>query len=128
MRAYDLDHDYLKDTFSQTHLKLINVSEISEESAREVMVKTAIHAANDLWFEERCKRLHSSVFGRICKATDRTDGIKLADTLTTKGQKINAKPILHGRKYEKEALKKIRKFLDAQYMRAGFALVWNIPI
>ena len=88
MRAYDLDHDYLKDTFSDTHLKLLNVSEISEESARQVMVKTATQAANDLWFEERCKRLHSSTFGRICKATHRTDMVKLADTLTTKGKKI----------------------------------------
>jgi hypothetical protein len=82
----------LKDTFSQRHLKLINVSEISEESARQIMVKTAKQAENDYWFEERCKRLHSSIFGRICKATERTDMIKLADTLTTKGQKINAKP------------------------------------
>ena len=40
MRVYDLDHDYLEDTFSDTHFKLLNVSEILEESARQVMVKT----------------------------------------------------------------------------------------
>ena len=56
MRAYDIGHDYLKDTFSDTHLKLSKVSEISEESVRQVMVKTATQQANDLWIEERCKR------------------------------------------------------------------------
>ena len=57
MRVYDLDHDYLEDTFSDTHFKLLNVSEILEESARQVMVKTATQSANDLWFEERCLKI-----------------------------------------------------------------------
>ena len=127
MRAYDLDHDYLKDTFSDTHLKLLNVSEISEESARQVMVKTATQAANDLWFEERCKRLHSSTFGRICKATDRTDMVKLADTLTTKGQNINAKPILHGRKYEKEAVKKYQEISGRTVYESGICVSLDSP-
>ena len=98
-----------------------------EERARQVMVKTATQSANDLWFEERCKRLHSSTFGRICKATDRTDMVKLADTLTTKGQNINAKPILHGRKYEKEAVKKYQEISGRTVYESGICVSLDSP-
>ncbi|XP_061195061.1 uncharacterized protein LOC133203260 [Saccostrea echinata] len=127
MRALDLDHDYLKDTFSERHLKLINVSETSEESARQVMVKTATQATNDLWFEERCKRLHSSLYGRICKATDRTDKAKLAQRLTEKGQRLNTKPILHGRKYEKSTLKKYQEITGNTVYDSGICVCLDSP-
>ena len=48
MRTHDLYHENLKDTFSETHLKLLNVTKFSEESARQVMFKTTTQAANDL--------------------------------------------------------------------------------
>jgi hypothetical protein len=49
--------------------------------------------------------MHSSKFGRICKATDKTDHEKLARSFTV-SQQIYAAPILHGQKYESVALRK----------------------
>jgi hypothetical protein len=37
---------------------------------------------NKMWKQERCKRLQASNFGRICKATERTNFSNLADALT----------------------------------------------
>ena len=44
--------------------------------------RTRGQAKNITWKLERTKRLSSSMFGRICKATDRTDKIKLAKLFT----------------------------------------------
>jgi phosphoribosylaminoimidazole-succinocarboxamide synthase len=52
---------------------------------------------------ERCKRLQASNFGRICKATERTNFSNLADALTV-FKEIKTPAILHGQKYESIAL------------------------
>ena len=54
---------------------------------------------------ERCKRLTSSNFGRICKCTDHTDKVALAYSYLSRKQ-IDAAPLRHGCKYEHVAVQK----------------------
>jgi hypothetical protein len=49
---------------------------------------TTGQSKNKMWKQERCKRLQASNFGRICKATERTNFINLADSLTVFSGKL----------------------------------------
>lgn len=101
--ALDLDHDYCQEKLSEKWLKLAKISEISDKDIEDIQVATTGQNKNNKWFSERCKRLQSSKFGKICKATDRTDFKNLAKSLTTVC-KITTPPLIHGRKYESVAL------------------------
>lgn len=103
--AVDLDHDYCSVKCSDIWLNAQNISKISSEEIVQFERQTVGQSKNKLWLTQRCKRLHSSKFGRICKATDKTDHEKLARSLTV-SQQIHAAPILHGQKYESVALAK----------------------
>lgn len=109
MTGFDIDHDYLQYQGSFECLQQLNVTKISEEEARILNMKTADQALSNLWHEERCKRIHSSVFGRICKMTERTNPEKLAESLVTKALRLRTSPILHGQKFEKVAVKKFEE-------------------
>lgn len=67
---------------------------------------------------ERCKRLTSSNFGRICKCTDRTDKTKLANSYVTQ-KKIDAPALRHGCKYEHVAVDKYEKLNDIKTSACG---------
>ena len=67
--------------------------------------QAATKALLKVWGEERTRRLHSSMFGRICKWASATDGHKLANTLTTRSN-ISSKATNHGRKNESVAIRK----------------------
>ena len=82
-RAVALDHDYLAETPDDNFLKAIHVTDISREQIMEMEARTLGQSKNIVWREERTKRLPSSMFGRICKATERTDKVKLAKSLVT---------------------------------------------
>jgi hypothetical protein len=54
-----------------------------------------------MWKQERCKRLQASNFGRVCKATERTNFSNLADALIV-FKEIKTPVILHGQNYESQ--------------------------
>ena len=101
IKGVDVDHDYLQHQGSYEYLNRINVSKITEEEARVLNLNTAKQSSCELWHEERCKRLHSSVFGRICKMTQKTDKVKYAKSLVTKSATPHTATIRHGQKYER---------------------------
>ena len=98
------DHDYLKDTPEDHYLQSINVTTIDQENIDRIQTQTMGQNQNRSWYSERSIRLQSSNYGRICKATDRTDFPRLAKTLT-QVSKIKAKTLEHGIKYEPVAVK-----------------------
>ncbi len=61
--------------------------------------RTIGQSMNNEWKEERTKILPSSIFGRICKSTERTDKDKLAKSFTNVTN-IKAAPLEHGQIYE----------------------------
>ena len=97
------DHDYFKQTHEDNFLDLCKITKICDDEIKKIERKTVRQNANSMWKEERAKRLTSSVFGRICKATKRTDKIKLAKTLTEQ-KVITAAPLEHGLKHEHIAI------------------------
>jgi hypothetical protein len=102
-RAVAKDHDYLKLTPEDNFLEKIYVTNISKEMVISIEKKTMGQSSNNMWKEERTKRLPSSMFGRICKCTDRTDKNKLAKSLV-EIREIKAAPLEHGRKHEQIAV------------------------
>ena len=106
------DHDYLLLTPEEEYLKDNNISEISRDDILAFESATVDQSTSKLWMHMRTKRLHSSNFGRICKATDRTNKEKLARSFTTSVD-IKSAAIKHGRKYERAAIK---KFEGISYM------------
>jgi hypothetical protein len=102
------DHAYLPLSLEDKFLAENNVTEISMQE-REVLERdTQSQNACKKWKEERCKRLHSSNFGRICKATPATDFKNLAYSLT-RVNNFSTPATRHGRKYESVAVKKFEE-------------------
>ena len=99
------DHDYLEGHPEDRWLKDASISQISEDRVKYIESSTTGQSKNKIWKQERCKRLTASNFGRICKATNRTNFNNLADSLTVM-KDIKTSAILHGRKYESIALAK----------------------
>lgn len=105
MYAVASDHDYLQGHPAERWLKDANISHISEDEIKYIESSTTGQSKNKMWKQERCKRLQASNFGRICKATERTNFSNLADALTV-FKEIKTPAILHGQKYESIALAK----------------------
>ena len=80
MHAIASDHDYLEGSPEDRWLEANYVTKISEDQIKDIESSTVGQSQNPVWKSERCKRLKSSNFGRICKATDRTDFDKLANS------------------------------------------------
>lgn len=99
------DHDYFEYHPEDHWLSENNISTISDEQISKIESVTSGQVKNPRWKEERCKRLQSSSFGRICKATERTDFEKLARSLTVITD-FKTAATSHGHKYEKIALDK----------------------
>ena len=69
------DHDYFSISLADSFLYDENISPagLSVFDAVEIEERTRGQASSKEWHMERCKRLQSSHFGRIAKATDRTN-------------------------------------------------------
>jgi len=92
----------------------------------EIEKKTRGQSLCPLWAEERTKRIQSSMFGRICKATDRTDFTKLAASL------VNPKPftstsVRHGTKYEPVAVNKYELISGKKTTACGLFVCEQLP-
>lgn len=95
------DHDYFQEKLSEIWLKNVNITEIIAAEITKFEKETCGQSINPFCQAERCKRIHSSNFGRICKCTERTD----EDNLTKYVPEINVPSILHGKCYESLAIK-----------------------
>ncbi|XP_033725553.1 uncharacterized protein LOC117315463 [Pecten maximus] len=96
------DHDYLLETPEDRFLSSLNVSAIDNKERNKIEITTRGQSTNEVWKSERLKRIQSSNFGRICKATDRTDFVKLANSLLC-FKRLKTEAIVHGQKFEHEA-------------------------
>ena len=83
---------------------------------------------NPLWYEERTKRLSSSMFGKICKGmeSDKTDKHKLARSLL-EVTKIKAPSLDHGRKYEDLAISAYISITDHDVKKCGIVVSSEKP-
>lgn len=120
------DHDYFEFHPEDKWLRDNCISTITDEEISKIESFTSGQAKNPRWKEERCKRSQSSSFGRICKATDRTNFEKLARSMT---EIVNLKtaPILHGQKYEKSALSKYEQDYGRSPLNCGIYVSKSHP-
>ncbi|XP_061176026.1 uncharacterized protein LOC133184977 [Saccostrea echinata] len=113
------DHDYLSHPLSYIWLQNMNITNISDEDIVKLEEQTRGQSKSAIWRDERRKRIHSSNFGRICKATDKTDFLKLAENLTKHMPEIRVPAILHGRCYESVAIKKFEEKFNVKTSKCG---------
>lgn len=76
--AFTHDHDYFEKSPQEICLNNLKVLVIIKEEIESIEAKTRGQASCAAWFAERRKRISSSNFSRICKATSHTDLEKLA--------------------------------------------------
>ncbi|KAK2163557.1 hypothetical protein LSH36_77g01071 [Paralvinella palmiformis] len=76
MYAIANNHDYQDKYPEDIFLQSIHVTAITHDEQASIEIKTRGQGNNKFWREERLLRLHASMFGRICTATDRTDFLK----------------------------------------------------
>ena len=81
---------------------------------------------NSKWMTERCKRLTSSNFGRICKCTYRTDKVALARSYLSR-KEIDAAPLRHGCKYEHVAVQKYEELQSLKNSPCGTFVSLSMP-
>lgn len=120
------DHDYLKYSPEDMFLLQRNISEITENTIKEVEVSIRGQRSNERWARERQFRITSSNFGRICKATTGTDLKKLARDLQRKCS-VRCKAIDHGNMYEKTALKKYEEMSGHAVTECGLVICKEYP-
>ncbi|CAC5413887.1 unnamed protein product [Mytilus coruscus] len=120
------DHDYFEFHPEDKWLLENCISTITDEEISKIESFTSGQAKNPRWKEERCKRLQSSSFGRICKATERTDFEKLARSMTEIVD-LKTAPILHGQKYEKSALSKYEQDFGRSPVNCGIYVSKSHP-
>lgn len=102
------DHNYLLPTEIEPleqHLKTLGVTEISCAEISEIEKSTIGQANNMNWKLERQKRLTASNFGQICKLTDRSNPVKLAQAFL-EIKDINTEAINYGKVNEAVAVDK----------------------
>ena len=82
IRGVHHDHNYFSDTPEEHFHRDMNVTLITEDQCDQVQCKMRGQSMNIAWRHERTKRAHCLNFGRVCKATGRTDLSKLACSYT----------------------------------------------
>ena len=86
------DHDYSFEHGEEMFLKDIGVQSISSNQSEDIEKATRQQSSDKRWHSERCVRLTSSNFGKLCKLTDRADKQKLVGSMLTP-KKPNTIPI-----------------------------------
>lgn len=119
------DHDYCETHPEDMFLNSLKVRSITEADAADIERKTR-GQKNKEWREERLRRLQASSFGRICKATDRTDHTKLAWSLT-EHKNISTDAINHGKKYEGVAREAYCEALRTEVAESGIMVCMDAP-
>ena len=118
------DHDYFALTPEDN---AIGVKDVDEHYVTRIEANTRGQSDSKLWAEERCKRLCSSSFGRICKLTDATNKEKLAKSYLQPAQKLRAPSIMHGKKYEPVAIKEYENKQNITVNSCGLCISKSHP-
>ncbi len=126
IRAIDHDHDYLKQAQKDYFLNDLGVKELNGQQRAALEKETRKQSKSKKWKTERCKRIHSSNFGRICKATNKTDFKTLANSLQVV-RNVKAKSLTHGRKYESTAIKRYTKITKNKVTKSGIQVSGKYP-
>jgi len=108
-------------------LKHIKLSAITKQDVDEIKQTTIGQADNDVWASERQKRITSSVFGRICKRTSKTDSTALARSLLCQKKDIYSPAIAHGRAYESVAATKYDERQQQSTRQCGLFVCEEYP-
>jgi len=106
--AINNDHDYDVLTPENTFLRSNHLSSITEEVQKQMEQATIGQSKVAVWYEVRSMRITSSHFGRVCKATERTDFDRLARELVSQTH-FHSAATDHGLKYEPIAIKEFEK-------------------
>lgn len=85
-------------------MKIILLFQVTQRDIIDIELNTREQSKSVLWMSERAWRLTASKFGDILKATVRRDMDKLCRTIVFPRQ-LSVKAIVHGRKYEKTAIR-----------------------
>jgi len=126
MLAYVHDHDYLVDTPEYKCLNDLLVLNITNDQISEIEVSTRGQSTNSAWLDERSKRIQSSFFGKICKATNKTDKDKLAHSLVNPTT-FSTPSVLCGRQYENVAVKKYENITNQETTECGIYVYKDFP-
>jgi hypothetical protein len=124
--ALSHDHDYFELTAEDHFLASYNITSISDYEVNNIEQRTRGQATNKSWLNERCFRLHASNYGRICKATERTDMKKLAASLAVTNEFTSAATD-HGKRYEEPAIKKYCDLMSTVVTRSGIVVCKERP-
>ena len=123
----DLDHCYLGRVPSEQFLEQQLITKISPEEIAHIERETRGQRSNQLWLTERTKRLQSSMFGDIAKATERRDKDKLAGDLMVKKDLSYVKAIKHGIEHEDVAIKKYETKTGTSVQKVGLVVDLERP-
>ena len=104
--AMEKNHRYFSLSMTDKMLEDLHTTKISPQTRQNIEQQTRGQSANKRWLEERCIRLHAPFFGKICKATNRTDKLDLARRLTTSNDLSKVRAIKYGRENESAAITK----------------------
>ena len=116
--ALHLDHDYLEEPMSDNLLRQLKIVEITADERQEIEHKTRGQVASADWLEERCHRLQALNFGKICRATDKTDFGRPARDLCHVN-KFSSKATRHGQRNEKHSVEEYERLMDCAVERCG---------
>lgn len=103
VHACSHDHDYFSVSPELMCLNNLKVSSITCSEAEQLEIRTRGQTSNIAWKEERRKRIHSSSFGRICKARNTTDFDALSKKLIMPVE-FSTASVRYGRQYEAAAV------------------------
>ena len=126
LRAIDVDHDCMSKLPSDIFLDANKITSITKHEIHTLEIETRGQSSNRKWKYERTKRIHASNFGRICKATDKTDYSKLANSLTV-SKDLKTSAIEHGKQYEKIAIQAYSKKTHSTVTQCGIFVCHEIP-
>lgn len=124
--AVNLDHQYVNNTLEEQFLINNQITQITARQVDDIQANTMQQCKSDDWKMERCKRLTSSNFGRICTATKLTDKPTLAFTFT-KYTKITSPSIRHGNAYEDVAVRKFESDNGIKTSKCGLFVCQTHP-
>ncbi|XP_050405548.1 uncharacterized protein LOC126821185 [Patella vulgata] len=118
IRALAADHDYMELTMEDHFLKTEKVSCISKAEIYEIEQQTKYQSACDRWTAERRKRITSSNFGNICKATIKRDIDMLLRGLLHPVN-LKTKQTMYGRQYESVAVESFETLTNTKTKSCG---------
>ncbi|KAJ8671840.1 hypothetical protein QAD02_003099 [Eretmocerus hayati] len=103
LHAVVWDHMYSEMNLAREVLRYLKLLDVTPEEILAIEEQTRKQSHDFMWHWYRKHRLSASLFGRICRVTEKGAPKLVKDIMNP--QPIYSKPIEHGRKYESTAIK-----------------------